>query len=526
MALFSVATILVVSTFGASQAPAKTLTPKNDSRDKRNLLLGEIHGNNPSDDCWSHHKGEGMTDAVVVFPVAPKQLKLGEPYDIPVQIINPWKQDLREMSLDVSLLGEQVLTVEGTAAGAAAQSDVYYEWRDELVGPAQPTPGAMNEPPRRVFINFSVPRGAVAIVSHVELFPRAAAPDPGGGVATKDGYIVKFRTESESLGGGTEYNPPVSDNEANQYVLKRSLAKELRASGNVSITIYHQTGFARETRVYANATIVMGGGGAAGAKTYSIKIPSSATVLKNAPPYTAIVRVTPFAKGVQAMEFHVRTQNYYGHLDGVTPDEDYYNRYANLSQDSDLISGRSITPQRAIAVGDTFIPSEFSPVGATVAQDQWQFVLAEITGFSSAILLLPSLLLGGTYGKQSRRFFNWLLGGAKRRVMFHNLMSLGLSIVALVHIVLFLYEIRYTVLMGVLWGGLASLCLLVLGLTGYYQVPLIQRHGYQWWRVTHLAFGLLVVFFVAYHMIADGPDFQFVRDVMPQWLRDFNLAYK
>ncbi len=67
-------------------------------------------------------------------------------------------------------------------------------------------------------------------------------------------------------------------------------------------------------------------------------------------------------------------------------------------------------------------------------------------------------------------------------------------------------------------------CLLVLGLTGYYQVPLIQRHGYEWWRTLHLVFGVLVVLFVAMHAVADGPDFVSVKDRLPEWAQALNLA--
>jgi hypothetical protein len=66
----------------------------------------------------------------------------------------------------------------------------------------------------------------------------------------------------------------------------------------------------------------------------------------------------------------------------------------------------------------------------------------------------------------------------------------------------------------------------VLGLTGYYQIPLIQRHGYKWWRYTHLVFGVLVIVFAAWHAVLDGPDFNFIRQELPQWLRDINLADK
>ncbi len=519
---FSLISLLVIATFTAGQG--KVLTPRNDARDSRNKALGEIEGGNPANDCWKHHAGEGMRDSVIIYPIVPRQLKIGEPYEIPVQVINPWKQEVRKIELDLKLYGEPKLTVEAAAASVAAKLDRFYNFH-EVVGaaaaqsPAPIPPGApVTFYPHEIAIPFEVPFGATGIVASVELVPRRNVdPNPNA-------YNVQMLAEKESF--GTHFKEP--NNETSNTTLNRTYAGQAFSNGTYRVEIDHLQGTAVETDVYLSITVVMGksSAGGVGERVYTIKTDPTAVILKGGAPITYKVTVIPFAEGFQDMEFHVRAENYYKHQLTGTPDEDFYNRYANLTQETDFIQGNSITPQRHVLIGKTAIASEFGAAPAPLVEDQWQLVLGEMTGFASAGLLLPSLLLGGTYGKASRRFFNTILGGAKRRVMFHNLSSLALSLVAFIHILLFILEIRYTILMGVMWGGLGALSLLILGLTGYYQVPLIQRHGYKWWRLTHLAFGLLVLVFVGYHMIADGPDFFFLKERIPQWINDVNLAQK
>lgn len=514
--------LLVIATFTAGQG--KVLNPRNDPRDSRNKTLGEIEGKNPANDCWKHHAGEGMRDAVVLYPIVPKQLKIGEPYEIPVQVINPWKQEVRKIELDVTLFGEPKLTVEGAASSVAAKLDRFYNMQS-VVGtsaaqsPAPVPPGSpVTLYPSVIEMPFEVPFGASGIVATVELVPRRNL-DPAAQV-----YTVQMLAEKESFGAHFKE----ADNQTDNTSFTRTYAAQAFSNGTYKIRVDHQSGAAAETDVYATVTVVMGksAAGGVGEKVYTIKTDPADVIIKGGAPITYTVTVIPFAAGPQDMEFHVRAENYYKHQLEETPNEDFYNRYANLSQETDFIAGNTITPQRRVVIGATFIPSEFGAATGEAVEDQWQLVLGEMTGFASAGLLLPSLLLGGTYGKASRRFFNNILGGAKRRVMFHNLSSLALSLVAFIHILLFILEIRYTILMGVMWGGLGALSLLILGLTGYYQVPLIQRHGYKWWRLTHLAFGLLVLVFVGYHMIADGPDFFFLKERIPQWINDVNLAQK
>lgn len=522
--------LLVVSTFGASANGA--VKPRNNPNDARNKPgkawpvggYGEINGATAANDCWSHHRGEGMRDAFILFPIMPEQVAVGKEVEIPVQIINPWKQLVRKIELDVTLFGDQIVAVQGGSKGPQAVQDVHKQYRNEL-GRSQSAPG---NPPGytgyRRDIPIEIPFGAAALVASLELYP--ANPVPGGaGTPLND----TFDDTGYRQAGTTKPDVPHETKMIKydqRYNTKASIIIPTPRAGMGNFTIIHKEGGAPSVPFYLNVTLIMSSGSAATGTSYSIDVPGGVEIDKGQPPVTIPVRMITLAEGVQKMEFHARAEVYYEHDDKTTPNEDFYNRYQNLSSDEDFVGAGSVTPMRALYVGKADVASQYSPAGADIPQDQWQFVLAESTGFAAAALLVPSLLLGGTYGKASRRLFNALLGGAKRRVMFHNLVSLGLSLVAVLHIILFTYEIRYTILMGVLWGGLGALSLLVLGLTGYYQVPLIQRHGYKWWWYVHLTFGLLVVVFVSYHALLDGADFVFAREGIPEWIQDINLAQK
>lgn len=512
VALIGLVALLVIATFGAAQG--KALKPKN-APVKKNQTLGEKYGATPSNDCWLHHKGEGMRDAFIVFPIIPKEIPVGKATEIEVQVINPWKQRVQDISMDVALIGnEQILSVEASSAGSggAPNDDVHLQYIDKLGVPAgSSVPAAARKYPHNATHKFAMPAGAVSFYFRVEFVPHGGVPSQVPN--QEDEWFASLNLEPAST---DDSNKQVYIAYENRTRLVHEFVYLPRGAANMSIRVAHQRGPASETEVYINGTIVMGGGSTA--KKYTIKTDPNAQIPKGGAPYSAKFTVIPFKEGRQQMEIHVRAGNYYRHQDPSTPTLDHYNRYANLSAETDTITGDVIIAARSIAVGKAFVPSPFGGAVAETVSDEWQFVLAETSGFGAAALLVPSLLLGGTYGKGSRRFFNGVLGGAKRRVMYHNLVSLGLSLVALVHIVLFMVEVRYTIKLGVLWGGLSAVSLLVLGLTGYYQVPLIQRHGYRFWRYTHLATGLLVLVFVGYHMIQDGPDFFFIKEQLPEWM--------
>jgi hypothetical protein len=139
--------------------------------------------------------------------------------------------------------------------------------------------------------------------------------------------------------------------------------------------------------------------------------------------------------------------------------------------------------------------------GATMA------TVAEAVGYATAFLFLSSTAAGGMFGKASRRWMNSLFGTARRRVAFHNFLSYGLLLAAAVHTALFLVEAAYAWTVGLLWGGLAVLCLLGLGVTGALQVPIIRRWSYATWRGWHYGLAVAALALSAAHMGLDGQHF-------------------
>lgn len=167
------------------------------------------------------------------------------------------------------------------------------------------------------------------------------------------------------------------------------------------------------------------------------------------------------------------------------------------------------------AVGQVVVSSTAAPLpepamqnGATMA------TVAESIGYASGFLLLSSTWAGGLFGKASRRQLNAVFRSAKRRVAFHNFVSYGLTMAALAHTVLFLVEASYGWTVGLLWGGLAVLAMLGLGLTGALQVPMIRRWSFGSWRWSHLALALGAMLFTVAHVALDGVHFAEVQEAL------------
>ncbi|HUR61707.1 MAG TPA: ferric reductase-like transmembrane domain-containing protein [Candidatus Thermoplasmatota archaeon] len=139
---------------------------------------------------------------------------------------------------------------------------------------------------------------------------------------------------------------------------------------------------------------------------------------------------------------------------------------------------------------------------------------SEVLGYAASFLIVSSIASGGMFGKASRRGMNNLFGSAKRRVAFHNFLSYGIILVALVHMVLFLIPGDFVWTRGLIWGGLSILAMLGLGVTGAMQVPMIRRWNYGTWRWTHYGMTVAVILFTILHMLLEGVHFGDVQEAL------------
>jgi hypothetical protein len=144
--------------------------------------------------------------------------------------------------------------------------------------------------------------------------------------------------------------------------------------------------------------------------------------------------------------------------------------------------------------------------------------ISEIIGYMSAFTLVLSVVTGGMFGRQSRRFMNRIMGGARHRVAFHNILSYGLTAAALIHTIMFIALAvqggPYSWTLGLIWGGLGLLCMLLLGVTGALQVPIIRKSNYPTWKWIHFWLAILAVVFTILHLLLDGAHFGPIQDAI------------
>ena len=186
---------------------------------------------------------------------------------------------------------------------------------------------------------------------------------------------------------------------------------------------------------------------------------------------------------------------------------------ANAKDDADLVKAFDapieVVPDAVGVRLGAVAPATVVPAvhnGATMA------TIAEAIGYASAFLILASTTAGGMFGKASRRWANGLFGSAKRRVGFHNFLSYGLILAASAHTGLFLVEAAYAWTVGLVWGGLAGLCMLALGVTGALQVPMIRKWDFPTWRWTHHGLAVATIVFTLVHIGLDGAHFSAVQE--------------
>jgi hypothetical protein len=135
----------------------------------------------------------------------------------------------------------------------------------------------------------------------------------------------------------------------------------------------------------------------------------------------------------------------------------------------------------------------------------------QVLGFASSFLIIPSLVFGGTFGRDSVNWMNKYFGGPRRRVLFHNSMSFWLLGIAALHMFIYFYEAFWVWSAGLVWGGLALAAMVGLGVTGAVQRRFVAQWGFNRWRYVHFAMGILVVVFTLVHMVADGSHFAAIR---------------
>lgn len=197
------------------------------------------------------------------------------------------------------------------------------------------------------------------------------------------------------------------------------------------------------------------------------------------------------------LNIRVDARLFYDHAPSVSQDDQWI-----FTKDIELV----ITPvpgENAVEIkGTGVIPTPDLIEG--IAWDR----ISEVIGYVSGFLIVASIYTGGMFGKTSRRQLNSVFGTAKRRVAFHNFLSYGILLAAVVHTILFIFvESAFDWTKGIIWGGIAILAMLGLGVTGAVQVPMIRKWNYATWRWSHFYLAIATMVFTVVHIFLDGQNF-------------------
>lgn len=212
--------------------------------------------------------------------------------------------------------------------------------------------------------------------------------------------------------------------------------------------------------------------------------------------HTWILKPIAAPQAGETVTFSVRGTYYYDHLQDVQGG-DYADAVTRLVVPVTQESGEVILQFQASQA-----------LRPQLANGPTWAAFAEAVGYASAFLLIASIWSGGMFGMASRRQLNGLFKSAKRRVSFHNFLSYGLMLLAVLHTVIFIVEPEYPDWrLGIIWGGIAILAMAGLGVTGAFQVQLIRSWGYTPWKWTHYGLAIAAILFSVIHGLLDGPHF-------------------
>jgi hypothetical protein len=471
------------------------LTQAGDEDDARNRSKAE---SGRDTDCLSCHRSGGMSDSHVLQAAFPKSIVRGEPAPFRLRVDNPWRHDVVALRVAVLLpANETGLSPAGDAVADVARQQALPMLHGQLGRPdlAKSAPGSV--PSHQSVATFDLGPNPSALHGRLELYPVGVEGAPTA--------PPKVTAEILPSGNRPAGNWTPSGTDALYRDVAVSGAQIREGTWKLRLTYLSDPNAALQPAKVAYAFV---GNASYGGVQGRFELPAWTGRLAPGEGTEIPFVMRGVRDGTYAVEAEVRATVYYHHKTVGNYDWENYTRVRTAQ----------------VEVGSVHVgPDAVARLGPVAASDG-KVVVAEVAGAASAILLPPAMLVGGTYGRSSRQFLNTLLGGAKRRVMFHSAVSLGLTGAAVAHAALFLLEGLYAVHVGLLWGGLGVVGLLGLALTGYYQVPLIQKYGYGWWRGVHLVMGIGVVLFTCVHALLDGSHFGDLKEELPAWLTRMNLG--
>ncbi len=427
----------------------------------------------PRATCLDCHEEEGMRYAVLqATPFI--SIPTGETQDLEITVGNPWLHDITSARVTVDLTNATPLTFD--------TPDPIHERTNVTLSPGDAPAN----------LTFAVQAGATAIIA------KATQPPDQTSLGTTDADTTLYTPGGQAIDQPREdgINPaepgaprPVQETEA--YVIDDDRTAETGdwalevdlASGppdteiSISIDVFYNA--SRTQPRLLTQTIDPSG-------SESLAFPIKAT-----------------EQGPVQIDYEVVVTSFYEHPGGIGAQDE---------------GNETLTGSLEFTIGEELELGEAGPALPPTPPINWKMnarIWGEATGFIGLFMVPLSLVLGGAFGRRNVLWMNKVTRSARLRVLWHNALSFALLAISLIHLVLFLYEPVYDWSVGFVWGGLGTLALVGLGITGGFQRRFARSMGYANWRLLHIAMAVGFVASVLAHVLIDGAHFDFLRE----WLR-------
>lgn len=431
--------------------------------------------------CFGHHAAESppFRTTVIILPQPIAEVPANQEFDLPVQVQVAWKQEMRNLKVGINISGAPNLGFLGE------KDPEILPFPDQAItqGQAVQVPFAVGDNATEVVVTLDGDAGP-ANAFDLDLF------------LLSPGAALRFnKTIEDNAVQGAQRGDPVADEQLRldqADILDGGLGEwlavvEFPTTSTGLPNLPAPTTFDLNVEVYYNAS-----------RQLETFVPVGRT-LAAGEIANVTFRMRALAPGPVTIGVRSLGWAHYLHTDAQATDDGNFSKVQTMSFDV----GSTF---RVEAQGAGTVDVGFDPLTKTMRQ--WGFLL----GWLGFFLVPPSLLLGGTFGGGTVRALNKRVGSARQRVLWHNALSYVLLGVGLTHMTLFLVEVTYAWTVGMVWGGLTLAAMIGLAVTGALQTRIAKTWGYATWRFTHFLMGMLVVAFVALHVVVDGVDLQFLRD--------------
>jgi hypothetical protein len=451
--------------------------------------------------CWPCHVGWAtpLKSFYNLLPPAEAGAPVGEEFDFVVQLQNPWLQEIIYIEPRLDLSRAPSLQFAGGPEPLAGL---------ELPGAINLQPTSPPDPLNPLGVlrgNATVPLAVALGVTYVDITVTPTDTSPNGPTLTLNLFT----------GSATPSGPPTSTTTApgpgQPAVLVFPTVEDIGAvggTGNWTLEAEVQSASQAGIPTQGNRidfTVTVNARAETTDKTLLIQ-PQNVKIAKlSSFIFTYRLKAVSEPAAGEMVGLGLNGTMYYKHDDSSTDD------FANVTKDYDKeipVTMAADGSGRVITVG----PQDGGFVVVQPKNGASIDTLSEVVGYLAGFLLVASIWTGGMFGKASRRQLNSVFGSAKRRVAFHNFLSYGIILFAAIHTVLFIVETAYYWTLGVLWGGLAILSMVGLGITGAWQVGMIRRWNYATWRWSHYGLAVAAIVFSLVHMALDGVHFAFVQE--------------